>query len=231
MYFGNLPVIDYQTNIKKGAPKSNLVTNIFFRTKFLESIKNQSVSYYLYSIRDQDTPESVAYKYYGDAEAHWCILLVNDIVDPFYDWCLSTKNFSAFIKDKYGSIAYAKTNIHHYEKVIRSRDTKTNLWTERSQEIDLIDARTIDAETLPHDDFTTMAGESFPNVSGVFKDGSSVEVVISKRSVTYYDWEDGLNEKKRNIKLIRKDYYPQIQEELAAFNSARQPFFREIRAY
>ena len=38
---------------------------------------------------DGDTPQSIAYQYYNDKKYYWILLLVNNIVDYFYDWYLS----------------------------------------------------------------------------------------------------------------------------------------------
>jgi hypothetical protein len=45
-------------------------------------------------------------------------LYANDIYDPQYDWPMSNRVFDKYIKSKYGSMEFAKTNYHHYEKVI-----------------------------------------------------------------------------------------------------------------
>lgn len=222
MFFGYFPVTTYG---------KNLVSDILFRTKFKDIVKNENVVYYLYSVREQDTPESIAAKYYGDPLAHWIILYANDIVDPYYDWVLTGKKFHNYIRDKYGSIEWAKTNTHHYEKIVRSRDTNTNKWTETRQYVDLADARTNDAEELPYDTYSELAETYYPNISGTFKNGSAVEIVISKEAITYYDWEFAENEKKRNIRLVKKEYYPQIQAEMNAFVQGKTPFFRDLRGF
>lgn len=222
MFFGYFPVVTYG---------KNLVTDLFFRTKFKELVKNNTSVYYYYTVRDSDTPESIALKYYGDAMAHWVILYANDIVDPNYDWLLSSDKFNLYIRDKYGSIEYAKTNIHHYEKVVRSRDTATDVWTETRQVIDMDDARTDQAEDLPYDVYSDMAETFYPNISGTFKNGQSVEIVVSRNAISYFDWETEENEKKRNIRLIKKEYYDQITSEMNAFVNQRRSFFREIRGF
>lgn len=225
------PTIAYNPNYKVNNESVQAVTNIFFRTRFQEVVKNENVSYYLYTIRDQDTPESIAYKYYGDARRHWIILLANDIVNPYYDWPLSLANFNNYIRDKYGSLASAQTTIHHYEKVITTTDSKTGEVTERRYWIDETDARDTEGESLPHDAYDELAVDSYPNLSGTFKDGSGVTMVISRDAISQYDWELEENEKKRNIKLIRKEYYDFIEEQLRNLVSPRTPYSREIRGY
>lgn len=44
-------------------------------------------------------------------------------------------------------------------------------------------------------------------------DGQTVTITISGNSVSYYDYEEQLNENKRFIKVIKREYYPQIMSE------------------
>lgn len=232
-YFAKFPKIVYNQNFNNGAPNYDLVTNIFFRTMFREIAKNESVNYYLYDIKEYDTPDSVARDYYGHPEAYWMILYANDIIDPYYDWPLSGDNFDNYIIEKYGSLEYAMTTVHHYEKLITMTDSRTGTSTTKTLVIDQADARTVDGEDLPHDDYTTLAETYYPNVQGSFKDASSVTVVVTKQSVTIYDYEFNLNEAKRSIRLIRKSYYETFREQMEklGMEDMKKPYFREIRGY
>lgn len=231
MYFGYFPKIFYNQNFKTKNTAFDLVTDIFYRNKFREIIKNENVAYYLYTIQEYETPEKLAEKYYGDPTDYWIILYANDIIDPFYDWPLNGKNFNEFIKEKYGTIEYAQTTIHHYEKLITTisgGETVTRVY-----EIDYDDARTNIGTELPHEDFLGLAVDYYPNISGTFRDGSSVEIIESTNSISIFDWEMERNEAKRNIKVIRKDYYPKIKDEMSKFASENRvpSYYREIRGY
>lgn len=233
MLFKYSPVILYNQNFRQREDSYDIATDIFFRTKFREIIKNENIAYYLYTIPDGETPDILARKYYGSPTDYWIIFYANDIINPFYDWPLEYKDFQRFIIEKYGSIASAQTTIHHYEKLVTTTDSRTGETVTRRYEIDQDDARTNIGETLPLDDFTSLAVDSYPNVSGNFSDGSSVEIVISRNSVTNYDWELDNNEKKREIKVIRKDYYGSIIREMEnyLFEAKKVPYIRDIRGY
>jgi len=43
-----------------------------------------------------------------------------------------------------------------------------------------------------------------------------VKIVTTKNALTYYDYENELNESKRSIKIIDKSYASQIESELLA---------------
>lgn len=77
-----------------------------------EYIKSLGVNTYdTIRLADGQTMENIAYDYYGDANLHWVIILLNDIIDPYYDLPLSPKEIRA-----YAELAYTDVNdIHHYE--------------------------------------------------------------------------------------------------------------------
>ena len=134
-FFEKFPKISYDIQGKQRTSYQT-VTNIFFRVRILKEVLGNISAYYEYLIRDSDTPEILAENVYGDPEAHWIILLSNDIVDPQYDWPLTSENFRRYIIDKYGSVENAKTTYHHYEKVIAREESASGTVTETRFEID-----------------------------------------------------------------------------------------------
>lgn len=229
--FDKLPKLIYNPNFNVNNDQIELVSDIFFRAKFREAVKNENIDYFLYTVRDGDTPESIAGKYYGDPKAHWVILFANDIVDPYYDWPLSQKNFNAYIKEKYGSITSAQTTVHHYEKIVTTTDSRTGTVTTRHFVIDETDARDTAGETLPYEAYDELAVDSHPSSDSTFRDGGSVQIVISRASVTQYDWELALNEEKQNIRLIHANWYPKLKREFETMIAQNKPYYRNIRSY
>ena len=124
MYFQNFPKIPYDS---VGNGEAKVVTNILRRVGIRAKVKANTMLYDTYDIRNGETPESIAFKLYDDAELHWVILLVNDITDRFHDWPLTEAQFLQFIKDKYTNV----DAIHHYEISQESGDTslKINIGT------------------------------------------------------------------------------------------------------
>ena len=66
-----------------------------------------------YDVADGERPEDIAFKYYGDPEYHWVILMTNNITDRYYQWPLTQPQFQEHLKDKYG--AGNEDAVHHYE--------------------------------------------------------------------------------------------------------------------
>jgi hypothetical protein len=114
-YFLNFPVMNYggyaATNIMARAVVSDLYVNNFDLL-------------YDWTVPSGKKATDVAFDLYGKAEDVWVLYLVNQIVDPYFDWPLSDENFTNFINDKYGSIANAQTQVLFYRNNWPSDDNR-----------------------------------------------------------------------------------------------------------
>ena len=108
MYFSFFPKLTYDLS---GNKTDTLVTDLFNRLKVREKVLNELTLYSTYDVIDGDTPESLAYKYYGDTGYHWVILLINNVIDRYYDWPLTVEQFETYLKEKYTN----PDGVHHYE--------------------------------------------------------------------------------------------------------------------
>ena len=108
MYFSQFPTSLYDI---KGDGNDKLVTDLFRRIKVREKILNEFSLYEYYQVPNGESPETTAYKHFGDSQLHWVVLLTNSITDRYYDWPLSDQDFERFIKNKYTN----PDGIHHYE--------------------------------------------------------------------------------------------------------------------
>jgi hypothetical protein len=110
MYFSKFPLTVYDM---KGDEKYKLLPDIMRRVKLRSGIAAGRFVFDSYDVKNGERPEDIAFKYYGDAEYHWVVLLVNNVTDRFYDWPLTQPQFDAFLTDKYGK--GSEDAIHHYE--------------------------------------------------------------------------------------------------------------------
>ena len=51
-------------------------------------------------LRDGEKPEDIAFKWFGDAELHWVILMTNNVTDRYYEWPMNDVQFAEFLTDK-----------------------------------------------------------------------------------------------------------------------------------
>jgi hypothetical protein len=235
-YFDNFPRFRYDVNYG-GYPVNESVTDIFYRIGMIKEVLKNISSYYVYEIKEGDTPDTLANRVYGDSGVGWIILYANDMYDPQFDWPLNYDAFNAYLKNKYGSIEYSKSNIHHFEKIIkRTIDGVTNETRYNVDEQRL----TSTIPSVPYSYYysygqtsRSLADSTFNTADNVdlFADqdvdysytvgalpvqveyetleigNTTIQQEISKKAITYYDHELELNDNKRTIKLIKKDYY------------------------
>ena len=108
MYFTKFPKLLYDL---KQDGTSKVVTDIFRRIKVREKIKDNISLLDKYDVGEGETPETVAFKVYGDTSYFWIICLMNNIVNRYYDWPLPEVMFQQYVADKYSN----PDGIHHYE--------------------------------------------------------------------------------------------------------------------
>ena len=88
-----------------------LLPDILRRVKQRSAIKSGQFIFDTYDVVDGEKPEDVAYKWFGDAQLHWVILMTNNVIDRYYDWPMNSVQFQEFLEDKYSN----PDGIHHYE--------------------------------------------------------------------------------------------------------------------
>ena len=164
-YFDMFPNIYYSA---KGDGKFTIQKNLLARLKINEKIKQNILGFDYYDVKDGETPEMIAHKYYGDVNLHWTILVANNIVDYYEDWPMSVQRFEEFVKDKYDN----PQAIHHYEISQTSGDSTV----------------TIDI-------------------------GMNTTDYPSATAISNYQYEDKLQEKKRQIRLIGTRYIDDFVKE------------------
>ena len=89
------------------------LTDITRRMFIHPDIKNYDSIIQTYAIKDGQNVEDVAYNFYGDGSLFYIIMMMNDIIDPFFGWVLSSEEFQKHIEGIYG--AGNLQDIHHYE--------------------------------------------------------------------------------------------------------------------
>lgn len=200
-YFDSLPYL----TLTDSNNNSYLLKNLLIRTRLLTKLARNPMLFYKYTIQDGDTPENIAYKYYGDQYRYWIVLLANEIVDPQWQWPLTNQQLTIYLNGKYSADAggesnvfsYIQTTIHHYEKLVTTVDNSTQTTSIKSVEID-------------EDTYNTL---QIQNKTNTFADGSTVTYGVNKQAVTIYEYEVNLNESKREINLLNASYAADMENQ------------------
>jgi hypothetical protein len=164
--------------------KFELATNITVRFKMQEVLRSRLAIYFDYHVQSGERADTVAFKMYDDPTLDWIIYLANVIIDPQYDWPMGNQAFINYIKEKYGSVSVAQGTVHHYE------------WIYQPHKV-LFDGIIVPEKTYEVDLATYNTVDS------------------GARRIKYdFDYEDDLNESKRNIKVINKNNISSIVQQV-----------------
>jgi len=118
MFFSKFPKMLYDID---GKGNLKIVTDLLRRVKIRSAVKDGSTLFDKYDVQNGETPESLAFKIYGDAKYHYVILILNNITDRYYGWPLSDYSFEVYVTNKYTNPGA----VHHYE-VTQSSGTQTS---------------------------------------------------------------------------------------------------------
>lgn len=121
-FFKDYPKVLYTLN-----GKVSNATNITSRFKVQDSILSNLKLFYDYTIRDGETAEIVAHKFYDSMELHWVVTMFNLYLDPYFDWPMTNDIFNKFIDQKYGSEQIAKQQIHEYRHILQTTPLRYNI--------------------------------------------------------------------------------------------------------
>jgi hypothetical protein len=199
-YFDRFPRIYYSVANNYANPIA--VTDVTFPIRILEPFASDTRYFYTQVIKDGLKPEDVAYLVYGDVQLHWVVLQFNKIVNPRFEWPMSSVNLEAHIVAKYGSIANAHSTIVTYYKVIKRVSDSTDI------DNSITHTQKIEIGAAEYANVTLdLAGTDY-----LLEDGTTTKVIVDRETLSAYDWELQENEKRREIRLIQKPYMEQIKK-------------------
>lgn len=213
-YFGKFPSTMYTLSTENESIKSEAVTDITKRLSINRDSINDNMVFVNYSIRDGDTPENIAHKYYGDSEKHWIVLMSNSIIDPQFEWPLEYRTLAKYVNDKYIANANTAAGQNGFEWANQNIEAYFRSDTKTSSSNSIAVTSYYRLEKDDYDALDTVA-ESYETTI----EGNTVRVVVDKFTRTYYEYELKVNEDKRNIKLLDKQYVPQIMEQFKSIFS------------
>ena len=191
-YFQYIPDFDYVSRLPKAQRISDYlrVKNLFKRTKISQTVFDDLTYFTKYQIIADESPDNISYKIYGDSNLDWMVMLANNITNLQNEWPLEEQSFYRFLINKYGSEAGIET-VHHYEtqKVI---DSKEKVIVPKGLEVP-------------------------SNYSVTFLDsGTRTEQIRTNITdeITNRQYEEKIQDEKRNIFLIKPRFTGLILEEM-----------------
>ena len=189
-YFSKVPNFEYVSRL----PDANIsdyiqVKNLFKRAFLREDIFQDLAFFTKYQIVGDDRPDNVAFKIYEDSSLDWVVLISNNILNIQSEWPMKQYDFDKYLLDKYGT--YEKMNeVHHYETV----------------EIKNGDGVVLVPKGLTVTEDFTFDYYNFYNESYI------TEKPVN--AITNLQYEEKLNDDKRNIFLLKPRYLSVVIDDL-----------------
>ena len=198
-YFSEVPDFEYVSRLPDSKISDYIrVKNLFKRGFLREDIFRDLTFFTKYQVRGDDRPDNVAFEIYKDSTLDWLVLTANNIVNIQNEWPIPNNVFDELMTEKYGTYENLIGGIHHYE-TIEVKDARNvvivnaGLQVESTYSITFFDERAGDMKT--------------------------VTPVIP---VTNYDYEQKINEAKRNIYLLKPRYVQVVRDDLEDLMTYRE---------
>jgi hypothetical protein len=184
-YFRQVPNFEY---VSRTAGEQNIsdyieVKNLFKRGKLREDIFGNLSFFTNHSIIGDERQDNVAFDAYGEETLDWVILLSNNILNIQTEWPMTQQVFDRFVLSKYGDYNTLYNGIHHYE----SREILNyigNIVIPKGLEVD-------QNYSVSYYDFSTEQDVTVTNIA---------------QPVTNYEYENKIQEEKRNIFILKPLY-------------------------
>ena len=187
-YFREIPNLRYPSFLsdRKSSLEYVETKNLFRRIKLRDDLQNIVTVFDRYEIPEGVRPDNVAEELYGSDELDWVVLITAGITNVRNQWPLSSKEIYDYSLDKYGT----DLDNPRYWVTREIKDSKGKLIMAKDNVVD-------------------------PDFSITFYDtGLSINVtksgVEARTAVSNYEYETLLNDKKRNIFILKPEFLQQF---------------------
>ena len=191
-YFRQVPNFDYVSRLADSKNISDYiqVKNLFKRAKLRPDIWADLSKFTKYKIVGDERPDQVAYRQYKDQNLDWLIMLANNIINLEDEWPMDQTSFHKYLISKYTTEAGIHSS-HHYE----------------TQEVKDSTGRIM----LPK-------GLEVPSDFSITFYDSGISAEVTRTSITdewtNYQYEELIQDKKRNIFLLKGRYINLVLDDM-----------------
>ena len=193
-YFSKIPNFEYVSRLPDAKISDYIAVKNLFKKGFLREDIFQNLAYFTkYAIRGDDRPDNVAFDVYENSNLDWLVLTCNNIINVQTEWPLRQNDFDRVLLEKYGDYNTLYNGIHHYETVE----------IKNSQGVIIVPAGLyVDSDhSVSYYDFFSERQVSI----------SSSDAITA---VTNYEYETEIEEKKRDIFVLKQRYLNIVEDDL-----------------
>jgi hypothetical protein len=205
-YFQNFPNIQYALRANKAGKRENIEIKDYFNLlKVRDDIYREETIYSPYTIKNGQRPDQISYNYYGDEQFYWIILQINEITDYYNEWPLSEDELTEFVNKKYGGATGAGATRNWETMETFDNATPPNL---------LLEGGLVVPENYIF---------YYPSVPG-----SSITLSSKATSLSNYQYERRLNDRKSQIYLLDKKYIQGYESEVRNYAKNLDPLMSYV---
>ena len=192
-YFNLVPDFEYVSRLPDAKISDYITVKNLFKRVFLREDIYQNLTFFKkYSVVGDDRPDNVASQVYEDSTLDWLVLLANNIVNVQNEWPLPQEDFNRYLLDKYND-DYDKiyNGVHHFE-TIEVKDSNKVVIVPEGLEVS--------------EDFSTTYYDYF--IGGLTTANNIT------RPVTNYQYEEKVENKKREIFILKPEYISVVMDDI-----------------
>ena len=179
-YFSVVPDFEYVSRLPDANISDYINVKNFFKRITLKQDVYQDLSFFTkYKIRGDDRPDNVAFKEYGRSDLDWIVLTSNNILNIQSEWPIPQFEFDKYLIEKYGT--YDNLNNTHRHETTELKNNNNVIIVQKGLRVE-------------------------SNYSITYFEDSGMVTQNPVVEVTNYQYEEQLNDDKRNIFLL-KDIY------------------------
>ena len=179
-YFSVVPDFEYVSRLPDANISDYINVKNFFKRITLKQDVYQDLSFFTkYKVEGDDRPDNVAFKEYGRSDLDWIVLTSNNILNIQSEWPMPQFEFDKYLIEKYGTYDNLNNTHHHETTELKNNDNV------------IIVQKGLRVES---------------NYSITYFEDSGMVTQNPVVEVTNYQYEEQLNDSKRNIFLL-KDIY------------------------
>lgn len=199
-YFRELPDLEYPSPLLDRTSSLDYVTvkNLFQRIKIREDLQNNLTAFDKYQIKDGMRPEQVAEELYDSENLDWVVLISAGITNIRDQWPLSNKDIYTYAESIYGN---SLNDVHHYE-TIEVKDSSGRIILPKGKIVNI-------NFKSPKPKTDTEPNRSYVEFYDVNKK-QIVKIYNITNDITNYEYETILNDEKRGIYVLKKQYLQQF---------------------
>ena len=192
-YFKQVPDFEYVSRLPDAKISDYIaVKNLFKKAELRPDIFQDLSTFQKYQIKGDDRPDNVAEDFYQDSSLDWLVLTCNNIINVQTEWPMSQRDFDRFLLDKYGT--YANLESTHHHETLEVKNSKGVMMLEKGLEVE--------------SDF------SFSYYDWWLKEQKTIATANLVTEVTNYQYEEKIEDAKRNIFLLKVRYLNLVTDDL-----------------